>query len=256
MIARLTSQRSGVLVAILAFAGFYSLATLGFALAERTSTAIALLVAFAAFEIHAFWEKGVRRRMQWQSFATAMESPGRKPTSLDGNQEGWFFPIWQTMSLVPEALIRMSADGRALQIASVDQKYNVAIPIEMITQVEFDRGDGPPGKRHPGMSQRREWLGIPYAPTVYLGLACTDEDGVFVYPLCFHPEAEQKARELHDRLLASMDTVNRSLRPTLAADVFDEKLPPSFESEYLRPDILRRFWPDYRAKGLRAWLDR
>lgn len=215
---------------------------------------IALLCGSMAYGLGRALIERARDRERIGRFLAARKRP-QKPVDILSQDRRDFRPAWSTVLWVPEAGISMPADNSALQIASIDLAYDVLIPIQLITQIEFDPGDGPPGQRYPGMSRRREWLGLPFAPTVYLGLRLSPSADVMVYALCFHPKNDEDARILHQRLLDGQQAASQSISFPLETTITEEMLPGSFESRYLRTSILRRFWPEYRATTVREWLN-
>lgn len=215
---------------------------------------VSLLCAAMVYGLASALTEHRRHRRRIERFLAARKQP-QKPLDILSQAQRSFKPAWSTVLWVPEAAISLPADNSALQIASIDLQYNVLIPIQLITQIEFDPGDGPPGQRYPGMSWRREWLGLPFAPTVYLGLRLAPSADVVVYPLCFHPKNDEDARILHQRLLDGQQAASQSISFPLETTITEEMLPGSFESQYLRTSILRRFWPDYRATTVREWLN-
>ncbi|MBK8159833.1 MAG: hypothetical protein IPK59_14065 [Rhodospirillaceae bacterium] len=216
---------------------------------------LALLMASAIVGLAAIPFEGRRHRRFWNTFFQAMRLPSA-PLSLATDEPGPFVEAWGSMLWVPAAGVRLNADDTALHLASFDLCHEVSLPTAMISQVEFDRGDGPPKRRHEGMNWKREWLGMPFAPTVYLGIRCAPDDELVVYPLCFHPDLESHAEQLYARLKKALLSVEKPALYPLSAEVLDKKLPPSFAPRNLRTHILQRFWPDYRPTTWREWFNR
>ncbi|MDY0872175.1 hypothetical protein [Dongia rigui] len=204
--------------------------------------------------IHSFVERRQLRQRN-ERFISALKEP-QWPVDVVSNEATAFRRDWFALMWVPVAGVSLPVDNSALRITTLGLEYDVSIPIQLIMQVEFDPGDGPPGRRHPGMSWRRQWFGLPYAPTVYLGLRLAPAEEIFVYPLCFDPKNEEDARVLYQRLLDGRRAASHSISLPLEMKISEEALPGSFESRYLRPSILQRFWPDYRPKTVREWLNR
>lgn len=199
--------------------------------------------------------QAISNRRFHERFTTAMEQP-QSPVSLETNQPTPITHYWGSVLAVPQAAVALNADNSALQLTSFDLAYNVLLPTAMISQVEFDRGDGPPKARYPGFLQRRNWLGMPFHPTVYLGVRCADDGEVFVYPLCFHPDHETDALVLYDRLNEGHLLTRTVISFPAKINVLENSLPGSFSSKFLRTDILRLFWPDYQASRYREWLNK
>jgi hypothetical protein len=224
-------------------------------IADEINFFLALVGASIAVSLIALPFERRRHRLRNERFISAWRRP-QKPVDILSNEPTAFRPDWGTVLWVPDAGISMSVDNSALQIVSFDLQYNVLIPIQLIIQIEFDPGDGPPGERYPGMSWRREWFGWPYAPTVYLGLRFAPSQDIVVYPLCFRPKNDEDARILYQRLMDGQRATSQSISFPLETIISEDMLPGSFESQYLRTTILQRFWPDYRPKTVREWLSR
>ena len=214
----------------------------------------AIFVAAMTVAVIAWPFEARSRRRFFDRFLDYRKRP-QNPVSLANGKLTPFSEQWGSALWIPEASIGLDAGGQTLQLLSYDLSYNVLLPVEMISQIEFDPGDGPPGQRKEGMSWKRKWLGWPFAPTVYLGIKCAGSGDLFVYPLCFHPKLERDAEELFRLLREHVGVDRRSFFPH-SADVLEERLPPSFESRFLRTAILQRFWPDYRGNAVREWLNR
>lgn len=248
-------QLSGWVLGIAVFAIIFSLTEKYLGLKDTIAVYVAIFGAAIIVAIVAMPIDTRKRQRFFDTFFQAMKLPA-KPISLATGEPTPFTEDWGTVLWIPEAAIRLDADNASLHIVSYDLSYDVLLPIAMITQVEFDPGDGPPKRRRNGMSWKREWLGLPFAPTVYLGIKCALQHELVVYPLCFHPDLEDHAEMLHAQLKKALESVEQSASCPLSAQALEERLPPSFESRFLRTHILQRFWPDYRGNTLREWLNR
>ncbi len=106
--------------------------------------------------------------------------------------------------MIPEAGIFLDAGCDAMRIISHDNKYDVVLPVEMNTQVEFDPGNFPSALNFGAAKVRRVALRR-YMPTIFLGVRCGADRELVVYPLCFHPDMIADARDLYERLRAKCD---------------------------------------------------
>jgi hypothetical protein len=215
---------------------------------------LAIFVAAMTVAVIAWPFETRSKRRFFDRFLDYRKQP-QNPVSLVTGKPTQFSEQWSSALWVPEVSVNLDASGQTLQLLSYDLTYNVLLPVAMISQLEFDPGDGPPGQPKESMSWKHKWLGRPFTPTVYLGIKCTSSEELFVYPLCFHPKLERDAEELFT-LLRNLVGVNRNDFFPHSAEMLEKRLPPSFESRFLRTTILQRFWPDYRAKTIREWLNR
>jgi hypothetical protein len=221
--------------------------------------------------ITAFWISGIaafvivaligepiesrQKRRRHDRFVQKLRSP-QWPVSLATGAPTSFARHWEAGLWIPAATIFLDADERALQILGHDLSHDVLLPVAMIEQVEFDPGDGPPYRQGKAVSWQRKWFGRPFPPTVFLGIRCAKSGELVVYPLCFHLHAAGDARDLHQRLKHAMESAAEPIPFRHSGEALESKLPPGLESRFLRTEILKRFWPDYRPTVLREWLNR
>lgn len=196
-----------------------------------------------------------QKRIEGERFTRKMQGQ-QCPLSLTTGQPTAFSPQWEAVLASPAATIFLSANDDSVRIVSHDLSHDVLMPVGMIEQVEFDPGDGPPYRQDKGMSWQRKLFGQPFAPTVFLGIRCTDGGALFVYPLCFLQHAGGDARDLYRRLTQTLQSAAATFPFQLSNQALEEKLPPCRKCRSMRTETLQRFWPNYRARWPHEWLNK
>lgn len=158
-------------------------------------------------------------------------------------------PLW-----FPDAGVFLDQGTDAIRLVAHDHTSDVLLPVEMIAQIEFDAGDSPVGHRKKKTSLRKRLLGRYYMPTVFLGVTCGEAKELVVYPLAFHPDMEEDAHVLYQRLHERLKGVSTKIACPLSPEAFEALLPGSLDTQSLPRHVLRRFWPDYKDGRVMEWL--
>ncbi len=169
----------------------------------------------------------------------------RQPRSLGDGRRHAFVPESGVALAFPQASIYLGSTRRDLRIASYDLGKDILLPLSMVAQIEFDRGDEAKCFHDLMPWDRKTWPTALHIPTIFLGIPCSRKSELFVYPLGFSPSDMQLAEAWFHRLCEAHAAVTERHSFRLNSGMLRFLLPKPLPTAALPEDALRKFWPNY-----------
>lgn len=169
----------------------------------------------------------------------------RRPRSLSDGRRHAFVPESGAALAVPQASIYVDSARRDLRIASNDLGKDILLPLSLVAQIEFDRGDEAKCFHDLMPWERQAWSPALHVPTIFLGIPCGRKSELFVYPLGFSPSDLESAEAWFHGLCEAHAAITERRSFRLSSKMLRFLLPKPLATGALPEDTLKKFWPDY-----------